>query len=233
MVSTQNETRQILVVEDDENTAEMITALLGDAGYEIVAVHSGMRALDAVTTAPPDLILLDLNLPDTNGINVLRHVREHSFLPMIIISGHTQQQEKIAALEAGADDFLTKPFAPDELLARVKALLRRVDWTPEPQTRLRLRRLELDLPRRMVSIRGRRLHLTPIEYGLLVTLMRRAGETVTHDELLLAVWGKNYKGDYSVLRVNISRLRQKLEDNPRRPQYIVTVAGRGYTMPTD
>lgn len=233
MVATQNETRQVLIVEDDENTAEMITTLLDEAGYESIAVTAGLIALDYVTASPPDLILLDLDLPDVNGISVLRRVRERSFLPMIVISGFTQQQQKVTALEAGADDFLAKPFAPDELLARVKALLRRVDWTPETQTRIRVRKLELDIPRREVLIRGNRLHLTPIEYGLLATLMRNAGETVTHNELLLAVWGDNYKGDYSVLRVNISRLRQKLEENPRYPQYIVTVAGQGYIMPTD
>lgn len=232
MVATESETRQILVIEDDAATAAYLTDLLSGAGYESAAIDMGADALDQIAADLPDLILLDLNLSDTDGLNLLQAVREHSFLPMIVISGHDGQQDKVNALEAGADDFLVKPFAEDELLARVKALLRRVDWTPEPQTRLRVRMLELDMPRRQAIVRGKRLHLTPIEYGLLATLMRKAGDTVTHNELLLAVWGDNYKGDYSVLRVNISRLRQKLEDNPRRPQYIVTVAGQGYTMPT-
>jgi DNA-binding response OmpR family regulator len=118
------------------------------------------------------------------------------------------------------------------LVARVKALLRRVEWTPKPETRLVVRRLELDMPRRQATIRGKRLHLTPIEYSILVTLMRTAGQVVSHDELLQAVWGDEYRGDFSVLRVNISRLRQKLEENPRRPTYIVTVPGQGYWMPT-
>ncbi len=233
MVALESETRQILIVEDDEDTAELMVALLADAGYEVRTVELGALALDHVASESPDLILLDLHLPDINGIDVLENVREHSFLPMIVISGYTHEKDKVKALEAGADDFLAKPFASDELVARVRALLRRVDWTPEPQTRIRVRKLELDMPRRQAIIRGKRLHLTPIEYGLLAALMRKAGETVTHNELLLAVWGDTYKGDYSVLRVNISRLRQKLEDNPRRPQYIVTVAGRGYTMPTE
>jgi two-component system KDP operon response regulator KdpE len=174
---------------------------------------------------------LDLNLPDVNGLHVIETVRASSFLPLIVISGQTLQVDKVIALEAGADDFLAKPFSADELLARVRALLRRVDWTPEPQTHLIVRQLDLDMPRRQATMRGRKLHLTPIEYGLLVTMMRKAGQTTTHNELLLAVWGDTYKGDYSVLRVNISRLRQKLEDNPRHPSYIVTVAGEGYVMP--
>ncbi len=233
MVSTQGETRQILIVEDDSDVAEAMTALLHDAGFEAVPVHRGKEALQHITLNTPDLILLDLYLPDISGLHILESVREYSFLPMIVISGTTQQRETVAALEAGADDFLAKPFSSDELLARVRALLRRVEWTPELQTRLRIRKLELDIPRRQAMMRGQRLHLTPIEYGLLATLMKKAGETVTHNELLLAVWGDNYKGDYSVLRVNISRLRQKLEDNPRRPQYIVTVAGQGYIMPVE
>ena len=233
MVATQTETRQILIVEDDDNIAEVILTLLRDAGYSAIVVNSGDDALQHVFDEAPDLVLLDLELPDMSGLKVLETVRNESFLPMIVISGFSNQKQKVAALEAGADDFLVKPFAVDELLARVKALLRRVDWTPDPQTKIIVRKLELDMPRRQANIRGRKLHLTPIEYGLLATLMRKAGETVTHNELLLAVWGDNYKGDYSVLRVNISRLRQKLEEHPRRPQYIVTVAGQGYTMPLE
>jgi two-component system KDP operon response regulator KdpE len=163
---------------------------------------------------------------------VLRTVREQSFLPMIILSGFTQEHDKVVALEAGADDFLSKPFIPEELIARVGALLRRVKWTPVAEPRLAVRQLELDLARRQATMRGKRLHLTPIEYGILTTLMRKAGQVVSHDELLRNVWGEQYEGDFSVLRVNISRLRQKLEDNPRHPNYVVTVPGQGYTMPT-
>jgi two-component system, OmpR family, KDP operon response regulator KdpE len=224
--------RQILIVEDDADTAEMVSTLLESFGYDTVCVDGGSTALSEIQNLSPDLVLLDLQLPDINGMEVLRQVREHSFLPMIILSGYTQEREKVTALEAGADDYLAKPFSPEELVARVAALLRRVEWTPVPEPRLTVRHLELDLARRQASMRGKKLHLTPIEYGILVTLMRSAGQIITHDYLLETVWSERYQGDYSVLRVNISRLRQKLEENPRHPSYVVTVPGQGYTMPT-
>ncbi|GAB4509730.1 MAG: response regulator transcription factor [Anaerolineae bacterium] len=233
MVSVQDETLQILIVEDDEDTAEVLCTLLADAGYDTVAVDRGEVALEEIAAVMPDLVLLDIRLPDINGLEILRTVRASSFLPMIVLSGYGNERDRVQALEAGADDYMTKPFSPEELIARVKALLRRVEWTPKPETRLRVRSLELDMPRRQAAISGKRLHLTPIEYGILVTLMRNAGKIVSHDELLRAVWGDNYKGDFSVLRVNVSRLRQKLEENPRRPTYVVTVPGRGYWMPVN
>lgn len=233
VTSFQEQDLNILIVEDDEDTAEVVCTLLEDAGFQTVAVDNGGSALKNISLKAPDLVLLDLNLPDINGIEILRHVRSHSFLPMIVLSGYGKDKDRVKALEAGADDYLSKPFSPEELVARVKALLRRVEWTPKPETHLKVRDLELDMPRRQASIRGLKLHLTPIEYGILVMLMRQAGGVVNHDELLRAVWGDQYRGDYSVLRVNISRLRQKLEENPRRPTYIVTAPGQGYWMPTN
>jgi DNA-binding response OmpR family regulator len=223
----------ILIVEDDTDTAEVVSTLLEEAGFNTVAVDSGQLALHEITATLPDLVLLDMNLPDMNGIEILRSVRSHSFLPMIVLSGYGKDRDRVNALEAGADDYMSKPFSPEELVARVKALLRRVEWTPRPETHLQVRQLELDISRRQAMIRGKRLHLTPIEYGILVILMRNAGQVVGHDDLLRAVWGDNYKGDYSVLRVNVSRLRQKVEENARRPTYIVTAPGQGYWMPTN
>lgn len=223
--------RQILVVEDDDDTAEVVTTLLHEAGYKAFAVDRGESALHEIASSSPDLVLLDLNLPDINGIDVLRQVRSHSLLPLIVLSGYGRDRDKVNALEAGADDYLSKPFSPEELVARVKALLRRINWTPQPETKITVRQLELDIPRRQAFIRGNRLNLTPIEYGLLLTLMRNAGQIVTHDELLRGVWNDNFAGEYSVLRVNISRLRHKIEQNARHPSYIVTVPGQGYRMP--
>jgi DNA-binding response OmpR family regulator len=232
MVSTQDITHQILVVEDDESTADMVLSLLSQSGFRTRTVSDGNAALKTIAANPPDLVLLDLDLPDMNGLDVLRWVRDRSFLPIIVISGFNKEHDKVVALEAGADDYLGKPFSPEELIARIMALLRRVEWTPQPETRLIVNQLELDIPHRQAYIRNHRLHLTPVEYGLLITLMRSAGHTVTHDTLLTSVWGETSEGDYSVLRVNISRLRQKLEENPRRPVYIITVPGEGYRMPS-
>ncbi len=231
MAIVEDYTLSILVVEDDEDTAEVVCTLLEEAGYKAHAVDSGYTALSHIEMQKPDLVLLDLKLPDIDGLELLKAVRANSFLPMIVISGMGQDRDRVYALEAGADDYMGKPFSHEELIARVRALMRRVEWTPRPETVLKVRQLELDMPRRYATIGGEKLHLTPIEYGILVTLMRKAGHIVTHDELLHAVWGDSYKGDYSVLRVNVSRLRQKLENSPRRPSYIVTVPGRGYWMP--
>jgi two-component system KDP operon response regulator KdpE len=228
----QLDSRQILVVEDDEDTAEVVCTVMENAGYQAIAVETGENALQEIWSQTPDLILLDLGLPDIHGLEVLRQVRDRSFLPLIVISGSSNEGGKVEALEAGADDYMSKPFSPEELVARVQALLRRVAWTPQAETKLVVRELELDIPHRQATIRNERLHLTPVEYGLLATLMRHADKVVSHDELLSAVWGEEYEGDFSVLRVNISRLRHKLERNPRRPQYIVTVPGEGYRMPT-
>lgn len=161
MVMTQQKAQSILVIEDDEDTAEMVCTLLETAGYEAVAVGNGSVALDEISMLSPDLVLLDIQLPDINGLEILKRVRSHSFLPMIVMSGFEQDRERVTALEAGADDFMAKPFSPDELVARVKALLRRVDWMPKPETSLKVRRLELNLPRRQATINGKRLSLTP------------------------------------------------------------------------
>lgn len=223
--------RLVLIVEDDDATAEMLTDLLQTSGFLAVAVDSGQIALTELEGRTPDLVLLDMNLPDMSGLEVVRQLRSSSLMPLIALSGATLAGDKVKALEMGADDYLDKPFEAEELVARIKALLRRVGWAPSAEPRIKIRQLELDLARRQALLNAKKLHLTPVEYGILVTLMRNAGKIVMHDELLRSVWGTNYEGDYSVLRVNISRLRQKLEDKPRFPAYIVTAPGQGYYMP--
>ena len=223
--------QRILIVEDDPDNAEIYSAMLEVEGYEVVAVDCGEDALDAIKEKEPDLILLDVNLPDINGIDVLKTLRANSIAPTIVYSGYGKGKQSVTALNAGADDYLTKPFSREELTARIYALLRRVGWAPKQATKLQVNDLELDMPRRQVTISGENLHLTPIEYGILSTLMRNVGKVISHEELIESVWGSNYREDYSVLRVNISRLRQKVESDPRRPKYIQTVPGKGYQMP--
>lgn len=231
MLTLGEQSRQILIVEDDADTAEMVSAVLESAGYNATAVELGSQALSEIDAGQFDLVLLDINLPDMNGLEVLRKVRANSLLPMIVLSGFIGQRDKVIALEAGADDYVGKPFSPEELLARVAALLRRVGWTAPTEVTMAIRHLEVDMTRRQAILRDKKLHLTPIEYGILTALMRAAGRVVGHQELLRTVWGEDYRGDYSVLRVNVSRLRQKMEENPRQPTYIVTVPGQGYMMP--
>lgn len=231
MVAARETMLNILIVEDDAETAEVVCDLLNAAGYHTTAVDSGEAAL-AKITHDVDLVVLDLQLPDMSGMEVLRRARSDAYAqPMIILSGFGREHDRVRALEDGADDYLSKPFSPEELVARVRAILRRMEWMPKPETRLVVRQLELDMSRRMAFISGTRVNLTPIEYGLLVMLMRQAGQVITHEELCRNVWGDNFGSDYSVLRVNISRLRTKIEDVSRQPLYIVTVPNQGYYMP--
>ncbi|MFQ3647055.1 MAG: response regulator transcription factor [Anaerolineae bacterium] len=222
---------RILVVEDELDTAEVICDLLTNAGFEATAVESGGEALQYMSQNY-DLVLLDIKLPDMSGLEVLRRARSESYdQPMIILSGYGTGNDRVAALEDGADDYLSKPFSPEELVARIRAIRRRIEWSPRPPTRLVVRQLELDIARRIAFVRGQRVNLTPIEYAILAQLMRNAGHVVTHEELSRSVWGENFGSDYRVLRVNISRLRQKIEEKDRDPTYIITVPNVGYYIP--
>ncbi len=224
---------KILVVEDELDTAEVICELLTNAGYEATAVESGKEALQYISQNY-DLVLLDIKLPDMSGLEVLRRARSESYdQPMIILSGYGTGSDRVVALEDGADDYLSKPFSPEELVARIRAIRRRIEWSPRPPTRIVVRQLELDIARRIAFVRGQRVNLTPIEYAILAQLMRNAGHVVTHEELSRSVWGENFGNDYRVLRVNISRLRQKIEEKDRQPTYIITVPNVGYYIPLD
>ncbi len=224
------ERTHILVVEDDDDTAEVVAGLLENSGYSVTTSSNGSEALKEIDKGETDLVLLDIDLPDANGIDVLQQARRNTHMPMIMLSGYGKEMDRVRSLESGADDYIAKPFIADELLARIRALLRRVKWAPATSTRLQVRGLVLDLPRRQICIQGQHLLLTPIEYGILVILMKYAGRVVSHRELMNSVWGDHFSDDFSVLRVNISRLRSKLEVDPRQPTYILTVAGKGYTI---
>lgn len=226
------QSRQILIVDDEEETAEAISRLLETAGFTTTTVDAGLAALKELQDTTPDLVLLSTDLPDMDGVELLRQVRERSSLPLIAVSDQPDDRQAMArALDAGADDIVDRRAAPEELMARIGALLRRVEWSPASEPRLEVRQLTLDVSRRMAFLNERKLQLTPIEYSILIALMRSAGHVVSHIDLLKAVWRSGQSNDYAVLRVNISRLRQKLEENPRRPSYIITVPGQGYMMP--
>jgi two-component system KDP operon response regulator KdpE len=203
--------------------------ILRNAGYAVESSATKEEALDAVSVRPPDLMVLDLVLPDGSGVDVCRSVREWSAMPIIVVSAVGDEREKVRALDAGADDYITKPFGADELTARLRALLRRAgDNDEEPA--VTLGNLEIDLASRTVKRDGEHIHLTPIEYDLLAELTRHRGKLVTQRQLLSAVWGPEYTRETHYLRVHVAHLRAKLEEDPSRPRHIVTEPGVGYRL---
>lgn len=219
---------RILIVDDERPIRRFLAALLG-ASYVVLEATTGESALQAVAQEHPDLVLLDLGLPDMDGVEVTRRLREWTLLPIIVISVREQESEKIAALDAGADDYLTKPFASGELTARIRVALRRAAQTEVPPV-FEDGGLVVDLPHRTVSVNGAPVQLTPTEYDLLRVLVGHAGKVLTHRQLLRAVWGNNYEAETHMLQVNISNLRHKIEPDPTRPVHIVTEPGVGYRL---
>jgi two-component system KDP operon response regulator KdpE len=225
----------ILIVDDEPKIVRFVGTSLRLAGYDLLAADTGQQALELFEDEGPDLIVLDLGLPDIDGLEVLRRIREYSTVPVVILTARDDESNKVQGLRLGADDYLTKPFGNRELQARIAAVLRRVEWSPQPtdQSEYQVGDLAMDLKQRRVCVRGQDVHLTPTEYELLRVLVQNAGQVMRHGDLLSRVWGPEYRNDLAILRVNVSRLRQKLEDNPRSPEYIVTVPGVGYTIPSE
>ena len=221
--------QRILVVDDESPIRRYLRAALSAQGFSIYEAANGEEALNAVLTDRPDIIILDLGLPDIDGIEVTRRLREWSQTPIIILSVREAEQDKIAALDAGADDYLTKPFGTGELMARMRVVMRRQSSKPEEPI-LQVDELRVDLSRRLVSIRGEEISLTPTEYDILRLLMQNAGKVITHHHLLRQVWGNAYESEMHILRVNISNLRRKIELDPSRPHYILTEPGVGYRL---
>jgi two-component system KDP operon response regulator KdpE len=224
--------RRILLIEDDPQIRRFLRASLPTQGYELLEAASGAEGLSLAAALVPDLLLLDLGLPDMEGQEVIRRVREWSAVPIIILSARDQEREKVAHLDAGADDYLTKPFGVGELLARIRATLRRSaqDQEGSPEERVVLGQVTVDLAHRRVSRGDREVHLTPIEYKLLSVLIKYRGKVVTHRQLLKEVWGPAYIDQNPYLRIFILNLRRKLEDNPARPQFLLTEPGVGYRL---
>jgi len=223
---------RILVVDDERAIRRYLHAALNAQGYTVFEASGGKEALNMVVADRPDLIILDLGLPDMDGVEVTRQLREWPHTPIIILSVREQESDKIDALDAGADDYLTKPFSSGELMARMRVALRRsVQTTSEPV--FELDELKVDLARRLVIVAGQEISLTPTEYDLLRILVQNAGRVLTHHQLLRQVWGVSYETEAHLLRVNMSNLRRKIEPDPTRPHYIITEPGVGYRLRTE
>ena len=223
---------RVLIVDDEQAIRRFLRVALTSQGYVVVEAISGQGALSDAVTYKPDVIILDLGLPDIDGVEVTRLLREWTQIPIIILSVRGSESDKIAALDAGADDYLTKPFGVGELLARLRAALRRAaQTTGEPV--FSSGSLKVDLARRLVTVSEREAQLTPTEYELLRVLVTHAGKVLTHHYLLREVWGAEYGEEFHMLHVNISNLRRKIEPDPARPQFIITEPGVGYRLRAD
>ena len=219
---------RVLVVDDERPIRRFLKASLGSQ-FTIYEATSGEEAMAAVAADRPDIVLLDLGLPDMDGLEVTRRLREWTQVPIIVLSVREQEKDKIAALDAGADDYLTKPFSVGELMARLRAAIRR-SVQVEAGPVFRTGGLTLDLNLREVQVNDQAVSLTPTEYELLRTFVKYAGKVITHDQLLRAVWGTSYESETHMLQVNISNLRRKIEPDPVRPTYIITEPGVGYRL---
>ncbi len=220
---------RVLVVDDEQAIRRYLRATLNAHGCIVTEASGGGEALRAVTDDRPDIIILDLGLPDMDGLEVTRRLREWTAIPIIILSVREQENDKVAALDAGADDYLTKPFGTKELMARMRVALRRsMQTTSEPV--FETDGLKVDQARRQVSLAGQEVSLTPTEYDLLRVLVQHAGKVMTHHQLLRLVWGTAYEAETHLLRVNMSNLRRKIEPDPTRPHFILTEPGVGYRL---
>jgi two-component system KDP operon response regulator KdpE len=217
---------RVLVCDDELQILRALRVVLREAGFDVTAVATAQEALDAAAVRPPDAAIIDLVLPDGDGIEVTRQLREWSPIPIIVLSAVGEEDQKVRALEAGADDYVTKPFGPRELVARLQAALRRaVPGSADPV--LSADGLELDIAAHVVRVDGAEVHLTPIEFDMLKTLMENRGRLMTHSALLTAVWGQSYAEDVATLRTHIGNLRRKVE-RPEGPRHIRTESGVGY-----
>ena len=223
---------RVLVVDDEKAIQRFLKNALSSAEFLVHLADSGKEALTAAMAVRPDLIILDLGLPDMDGVEVLRRLREWTKVPVIILSVRDREDEKVTALDSGADDYVTKPFGIGELLARMRVALRKsIQESPEPV--YRVDGLEVDLERRRVVSQGEEVQLTPTEYDLLRLLVTHAGKVLTHNQILRQIWGPAYLEQPHLLRVNISNLRRKIEPEPNRPRYILTELGVGYRLKTN
>ncbi len=226
----------ILIVEDEEAISNFISAVLSSSQFNIIKTGKGRDAVSMAASYRPDLILLDLGLPDLDGIEVIKNIREWSDMPIIVVSARGHEREKVEALDLGADDYITKPFGTSELLARIRAGIRHSQRAFAGQNatadNVTAGGLEIDYGKRLVLLDGKEVHLTPIEYKIICLLSQHIGKVLTHDFMTKEIWGP-YTNEVQTLRVNMANIRRKLEANPAEPKYIITEVGVGYRMVED
>jgi two-component system, OmpR family, KDP operon response regulator KdpE len=219
----------VLAVEDEPQVRRFLRASLGSRGYRVIEATTVREAQQLATSHVPDLILLDLGLPDGDGIELTRSLREWTHAPIIVLSARGREEDKVDALDAGADDYLTKPFGVNELLARIRVALRHARGTPQDAPVLSVGPIRIDLARREIDVEGRDVRLTPTEFKLIVLLARNAGKVLTHGHILREIWGPNSTQPH-VVRVHMAELRRKLETEPARPRLLLTEVGVGYRL---
>ncbi|SHN80315.1 response regulator [Desulfitobacterium chlororespirans] len=226
----------LLIVEDDEKISNFIAATLTANDYKVIRAAKGKDAISLTSSYGPDLILLDLGLPDLDGTEVLKSLRQWTGIPIVVVSARGNEQEKVEALDLGADDYITKPFGTLELLARIRTAIRHSQknlmMSPGEQEKIAVGHLEIDYQKRRILLDGQEVHFTPIEYKIMVLLARNMGKVLTHDFIMKEVWGP-YTNEIQALRVNMANIRRKIEQNPGEPRYIVTEVGVGYRMMED
>ena len=227
----------ILIIEDEKSICDFISKTLNSHQYKVSTAHNGKDGLTMITSSLPDLVLLDLGLPDMDGLEVIKKTREWSSLPIIVISARTQEKEKVAALDAGADDYITKPFGTFELLARIRTAIRHnnrlTDDTMNNNRPYSAGGLVIDFEKRIVSLEGEEIHFTRVEYKIVSLLAKNSGKVMTYDTLINEVWGPYADDNNRILRVNMANIRRKIEKNPGEPKYIFTELGVGYRMLED
>jgi two-component system, OmpR family, KDP operon response regulator KdpE len=220
---------KVLVIDDEQSIRRFLRVALTSKGYSVFEASSGQEGLSEAMARKPDVIILDLGLPDIDGVEVTGLLRQWTQIPILILSVRGSEKDKIAALDAGADDYLTKPFGVGELLARLRAALRHSSQSQNEEV-FTIGELRVDLARRAVTLADQEIQLTPNEYDLLRVLINHSGKVLTHHQLLREVWGTIYENEFHILHVNISNLRRKIEPDPSRPQYIITEPGVGYRL---
>ncbi len=223
---------RVLIIDDESQIRRFLRTSLGGHGYNVVEAATGNAGLDQVASFKPDVVILDLGLPDLDGVEVISRLRAWTQVPVIVLSVREREEDKVAALDAGADDFLTKPFGIGELLARMRVALRHIAPSAEEPV-FTTGELRVDLARRLITVGGQEVRLTPTEYSILKFMVAHAGKVVTHQQLLRGVWGPEYQNESHYVRVYVGQLRHKIERDPARPRYILTEPGVGYRLRVD